>query len=396
MDSNPKRRVALLVGISAEQSEALATRPYPLNLELCGRKFAFLDNGTAFVDALEKRKFSFGSLLIHCGEDRMCLSSASLQRLLKLEYLFDKLRIYSPNRECALLPLLAKVDALSCTVAAEHIQPNDFKNLDIVTKDLTFTMFMKEDDEWDALLISFLNRVAQLGHFEKLRLSIRLQWPRAELLEYDDVARVAVALTRAIHANPKLLCLDLSCNSSLLHYGPHLQSIFKSMEEHEGLRTFAVQSYILGDLWDEDESSEDVDGQFRSRFDFDRSWLEQLLSRNRNITVVDGVGKKCTDGSTIDKAYALNDLYNGSASLVKESTELRPLLVSTALASSASNSVQYTALLLSQHVDTLCELIHGMNLDALLVASIPRRSRPKRKNSIQFPRASKKGAQGET
>lgn len=85
--------------------------------------------------------------------------------------------------------------------------------------------------------------------------------------------------------------------------------------------------------------------------------LDRLLSRNRNITVFDIFGKKFTNGSSIDKLYALNRFFDDSAELVLEDTSLRPLLVATALSESASANYQYTSVLLSNHADTLCELI---------------------------------------
>jgi hypothetical protein len=68
-----------------------------------------------------------------------------------------------------------------------------------------------------------------------------------------------------------------------------------------------------------EDESEDENEEFERKRLFDPSWLEKLLSHNRNVVVVDIVGNKCTNGSTIDKAYALNDFSNGSIELVSES-----------------------------------------------------------------------------
>lgn len=70
LDANPKRHFTFQTGIwRAELSAVLATRSYPLKLTLTksdaeGGGFVLEDNGTAFVDALEKRQSSFGSLSI--------------------------------------------------------------------------------------------------------------------------------------------------------------------------------------------------------------------------------------------------------------------------------------------------------------------------------------------
>ena len=74
LDSNQTRRFVLAARINAEQFGVLATRSSPLNLQLVGHGFAFIDNGLAFVDALENRQYSFGSLFTFCGPERMCMS----------------------------------------------------------------------------------------------------------------------------------------------------------------------------------------------------------------------------------------------------------------------------------------------------------------------------------
>jgi hypothetical protein len=93
---------------------------------------------------------------------------------------------------------------------------------------------------------------------------------------------------------------------------------------------------------------------------------------------------------------------DGYKELVKESTSLRPLLVATALIESASETFQKSALLLSNHADILCELLHDANLEDLFVASEetalpasippPKSADLKRKLRIQPPRAAKKAA----
>ena len=47
---------------------------------------------------------------------------------------------------------------------------------------------------------------------------------------------------------------------------------------------------------------------------------------------------------------------------------MRPLLVATALLESASENYKPTALLLSNHTDTLCEFIDGANVDVFGVS----------------------------
>lgn len=91
-----------------------------------------------------------------------------------------------------------------------------------------------------------------------------------------------------------------------------------------------------------------------------------MLARNRSITVVDGSGNVCSDGSNIDRLYLLHRLYCGSLTLIKESTLLRPLLMTLALVENAAENFQRSALLLENHTDALCELIQAVNLEELV------------------------------
>ena len=98
--------------------------------------FAFDDDGTAFVDALERRTSSFGSLYMDFSTEEVPFSCANLERLFKLE-VFDKLTISNLQKECVLLPFSAKVNALDCEIDTRNTQPSDFDSLDIAAKDIT-------------------------------------------------------------------------------------------------------------------------------------------------------------------------------------------------------------------------------------------------------------------
>ena len=376
-------QILLHVGTwNSEQSIVLATRRYTLNLKLDGCYFSFVDGGSSFVDALENRQTTFGSLHIACRGPGQPFNLVTLRRIVGLETL-GKLGIRFPDRECFLLPFATNVDSLDYGIDALPIQPEDFESLNIVTRDLTFKLFVHHDDAWNILLIALLDRVAQLGHFKKLCISIEHMHEDIEVNDFifDEVAPVVAALIRAIRANPELTSLDLSDTFKHLHWGPNLQSVFEAIEEHECLRTLAVQKYTWSDDADDNVSDEE---EFERLFNFDRSWLERLLSRNRNIEVVNYAGQRCSNGPVIDNLYSLNYFYNGSAGLVSESASSRPLLMVAALTERASENFQYTALSLAQHTDVLCEFIHGVNLeDAASPASFPEEPSPKRKSPAQ-------------
>ena len=72
------------------------------------------------------------------------------------------------------LPLSAnKVKALDYKIDGNCMQPEDFDSLNIATSDLRLEIDVDDSDEWSGLLVAFLNRVAELGHFERLSFSFR-------------------------------------------------------------------------------------------------------------------------------------------------------------------------------------------------------------------------------
>ena len=351
LDANPTRQFFVSTGIwSAEQSVILATRPYPLKLRLVKKRaqgFAFLDNGTALVDALAyHRQSSFGSLGIECDPDGMPFSRSNLRRLLELENI-QELEMSPLKEELACLPFSAKVKTLHYRVDARYIQPERFESLEFVANVLGLTIHLGGAESWECLLVAIFHRIAELGHFDGLTFSIDFNNEgNAARLDCDKLSTVANALGRVIQSNPHLMVLDLRNTHFRFDWGPHFQTIFKAMEEHTGQYLWCM----LKQYPSEDPSY---------------SWLEQLLSRNRNIAVFDRYLQKCSNGSNIDKLYALNSFYRASASIAKECTSVRPLLVRTALVRRASGNYQKTALLLSHHTDMLCEFIDGVNLDEL-------------------------------
>ncbi|GAX12888.1 hypothetical protein FisN_11Hu313 [Fistulifera solaris] len=350
LNANPKRQFSLQNGTwSPEQAIVLATRSFPLKLKLTTSIsrmkswFRFCDKGDAFLDALEKRSSPFGSLsLSFLNRCDVPFSPNNMGRLLKCQ--FEKLEIGVMYPEFELLPFATETTALVYKIDSGSFQGQEFSSLRIVAKDLHLKVMIDDCYEWnwDKTLISFLKRVAQLGHFERLALSV-CHWEDEFTPDYNQtrrVTKVAKALVDAIRGNPSLSCLDMSDPDSLVEWGPHMKTILKALEEHSGLRSFKVKEYPR-------------------RQDPEYAWLQRLLSRNRSITVVNHENQKISNGSSIDKLYALNRIYWGSESLVKETPGLRSALVPSALTESCSNSFQFIALIWSGHSDLLCELLHG-------------------------------------
>ena len=371
LEANPTRELELQTGVwNEEQSTVLASCPLPILLRISdpyeegGGGFAFTDEGTAFVIALEKRQTSFGSLEIACNKCKP-IRCSNLQRILNLD-VFDKLQMPCLDKELALIPFSTKVKTLSYTIDAKHVALKDVDSLEIVATDLCLKIRVHLDvdtEEWEAVLVSFLNRVAGLGHFERLTIALHDYGVGDDESENDMDATpvVAQALVGAIRGNPKLSHLNVS--QTVFRWTPHIDDIFGAMEDHEGLRTLIVGYYPRRNdrLYDLDEDGDSLDS-----ISNDYSALERLLSRNQHITVLDCLDQKITNGTTIEKLYALNLFFNGSEMLIgQESAELRPLLFTTALTEcSVKRRFPCTAILLSHHEDLLCDCIRGVNVES--------------------------------
>lgn len=64
--------------------------------------------------------------------------------------------------------------SITALTGARMKKASDFDSMQIGTKDLTVTFYLnKSVPKWDAFLISFLNRVADLGHLERLCLKMK-------------------------------------------------------------------------------------------------------------------------------------------------------------------------------------------------------------------------------
>ena len=86
------------------------------------------------------------------------------------------------------------------------MQPEDFDSLNIATSDLRLEIDVDDSDEWSGLLVAFLNRVAELGHFERLSFSFRAPFHG---MERDGIQPFLQALFNAVNANANLTYLDL-------------------------------------------------------------------------------------------------------------------------------------------------------------------------------------------
>ncbi len=81
--------------------------------------------------------------------------------------------------------------------------------------------------------------------------------------------------------------------------------------------------------------------------------------------MTDGKDRVYSDGLLVDKLYMLNRFYWGSSGQHVKQDPVRPSMVATTLMESASNDFQRSALFLSDHIDTLYELIEPLQLGDL-------------------------------
>lgn len=142
-----------------------------------------------------------------------------------------------------------------------------------------------------------------------------------------------------------------------------LETLFEGLKNHKGRLTLKI------DVSDE-------------AFGPNYSYLQNLLSHNRKLTVMDDCNDIYSDGVVIDTLYSLNRFYQGSEDFMGASTSERPSLVTTALKEIASNDFRRSALLLANHTDVLYELIQCANLDA-----------PNRSRRVRRPRRATKRTQ---
>jgi hypothetical protein len=366
LDAN--RELSLRCGTwTAEQSVVLATRPYLMTLKLDDDS-CFQDKGAAFVEALERRQSSFGSLHMSSTSsffrpDLLQACSTNIRRLLQQHSMFDKLAMGALyRREEILDSFAAPVNALSCEVHADCLTPSDFENLPMVAKDLDIAFNLDLVQDWADLLIAFLNRLAEVGHLERLRFTAC--WEDYFPVESDaedsdeedfsysnklpaasEVKPVAKALIRVINGNPNLTHLALGKDHGNIDWTPHFKGVFKALEVHQRIRTLVVEG---------EPPTTNI-----------YPWMRKLLSRNRTIVILDESGDKLSNGRRINRLYALNRLYNGSASLLEAPTEVRSLLVLMAFTKRTARKFQHAALLLFDHTVTLCEYMESVDLDEL-------------------------------
>ncbi|GAX14121.1 hypothetical protein FisN_8Hu043 [Fistulifera solaris] len=335
----PSRPVEFFnIDLSTQQSTILATRPHPVRLVFNDCELE--DSGTAFLDALESYSSSLALLKF---EESLPLDYRNLQRLLALNGVIDELSLpLLLDDEFALLPFSANVRRLEYELLASSLSQADLESLHIPARQLFIRI---EDFDRDAfptdIMLSFFRRLAHMGHF--IELKVRFLFVDNDFAIPDSVIQELICTA---HANDKLQVLDLCTQGEDLEWDPHVKTLCRGLQNHKALRNLILEVR---------------DDAFGRNF----CHLRKLLSKNRQIVVMDELKRFYTDGSSIDELYSLNKFYRGSADLEVTPLSKRSPLVATTLVRRASNSFRRTALLLSNHTDALFDLVQIAGLNGL-------------------------------
>ncbi|GAX28089.1 hypothetical protein FisN_2Hu090 [Fistulifera solaris] len=319
--------------LSPSQSETLAEESHPVQVSFLN--CVLEDGGTSLINALEHRQSKFGSLGI---DERTTLTDENLDRLLQLDVIDHlSLPLLDPE-ERALRAFAVQVESLKYAIWLPTLLKADFQSFQVVAKKLDLNIEYGGETIPTEATLSFLQRLATLGHFEELRLAFYLDGDTvAPECLYEAIMHVALA-------NSNLKVLDLT--DSYLDWGLRMEMVFESLQDHKGLSQIKV-------------SVEDEEHTFGPDFVF----LRQFLSRNRNVIVTDASGCVFTDEESIDELYALNRFYQGSSALLMDPPLERLSLVATTLLEAALSDFQRSALLFSNHVDLLCQIVQAAGLD---------------------------------
>ncbi|GAX18850.1 hypothetical protein FisN_26Hu152 [Fistulifera solaris] len=329
-EMNPGRDVTFRnMTLSIEQSEVLATKLHPFFLTL--KSCIFEDSGKKFVDTLAHRKFDNFSSLAFAGS--LALNEYNLKRLLQLEVI-DALRVpWLNNDDLTLMTLSSKFYSLTCCLEISSLDTT-FESLNIQATNLYLAIYTSEKEFPTEPVLSLLRRIAELGHFEKLKISFPLR-------NYDDIpACVANELIRTVLANKDLFYLDLFTTDDEMPWDSHFVTLFEGLKDHPKLETLKIK----------------VDYP-EEAFGHDYVHLLRLLNHNRYIGMEDNEGYAYSDGPRIDALFKLNWFYCGSVRLGAEEASVRSSLVVAALIERAAGDFQRSSLVLAHHADALCELV---------------------------------------
>ncbi|GAX20780.1 hypothetical protein FisN_7Hu091 [Fistulifera solaris] len=325
--------------LSVEQSIVFATQSHTLLFKSC----VFEDGGTAFIDALETRKTTMLDLTFI---QSLQLNDDNLKRLIQVDSL-EYLELPCLEGELTSLPFSAKTKKLRYFISSSALLEDTFQSVHIATRKIVLVLEHNEQSFPTEPMLAFFRRVAALGHLEELAFGVKYDGDGTQIEVPECIVQ---ELIRTALANQYLKELDASHLWAPLGpdwgWDPHIAALFDGLKDHQELRRLRVDA---------------VKGAFGT----DYSLLKALLSHNRKITVSNLVNVVFTGDSELDKLNAINRFYRGSEGLGVLSQSTRTLLLTNALLKGASEDFRRSALLLSFHVDLVCEFVQLVLSDGI-------------------------------
>jgi hypothetical protein len=316
--------IMTLSNISPAQSVFLARYEYPMYLEFMHNSFSsnFSDGGEAFVESLLERRSWFGNLFLEAEESDVFYRLLQVKAINTLEVKFSQ----ETSQDVPLI-LSASAKRLKFRFHAIPVLDVDWSTVDIVPKDLAIWLPCSKPIQCD-FTVSLLRRIAEVRNLVKLDFE----------LYYSNCvpAMITEALKQAVDGNQSLM--ELQVRQNVFECTEEWEALLKTMEHHESLRRFVVNTY-----------PKDIDPDY--------SMLKQLIKRNQYIEVIACIGGRPTDGDEVDRLYAFNHFFRNLRHLKRLPLSFLSTLVGTILINSAGNDFPRSALVIGNHTDALCELI---------------------------------------
>jgi hypothetical protein len=246
------------IELSAEQSVVMATALQSTDLTLGGCAFANI--GTALVDELEARQSSDGSIT---WESNIPMDDDNLKRLLQLDVHLNLLTLRNSN--LGLLPFSVKTNSLEYDHVSSSLPLHvDFPSLNVLCKKLYLCIDNETGIFPTEAALSLFRRVAELGHFEELKLTFTFDD------SYDDDGRIISVPPCVVEAVIRAAFAIMSC---IWGYFSRVKIPRKPCNLQLSVDLFCVYS-----------DCEPLGPNY--------SFLRELLSHNRNITVSACFGRR--------------------------------------------------------------------------------------------------------
>jgi hypothetical protein len=178
------------------------------------------------------RTTCFGSLSLPYTK----LENHVLQRLFDHLHLFEYLDI--PDLPHQLIPklLAAPIRSVGLSIFFDReVELINLENAEIVPKAIRIEIGSEDDRYPKRFMLSFLNRVAQLGHLEELESSVMDKGNEC------ITTRCGKALARAVRNNKNLKKFSFMVHEH--QWGSRWKDLFHAVERHEGLQKFEILGY---------------------------------------------------------------------------------------------------------------------------------------------------------